>query len=227
PWKRFYLFLLSAIVLRSIGAALTNTAITQGRYYSGSLYDVPLTASMIMFIWLAIYGRNFQQARQSIQPYEGQALWPARLALVALLSLPGFALWSTLADHLPAVREFRLLLTLAFVPVLTLLIFVKQHLLNRELQRSLTLSRKSYQDLQCLQEQLVHSEKLASLGQLVAGAAHEINNPLTAILGYADLLAGDQRVQTEPRSFAEKIGQQARRTQRLVTNLLSFAQQAP
>jgi signal transduction histidine kinase len=65
------------------------------------------------------------------------------------------------------------------------------------------------------------------VGQLVAGAAHEINNPLTAILGYAELLSGDPAVAQEPRSFAEKIAAQARRTKRLVANLLSFAKQSP
>src|SRR2546430_7206226 len=51
-----------------------------------------------------------------------------------------------------------------------------------------------------LQAQLVQSEKLISLGQLAAGAAHEINNPLTAILGYSDLLADDQAIPEKNRS---------------------------
>jgi len=52
-------------------------------------------------------------------------------------------------------------------------------------------SESSIENLQRLQAQMVQSEKLISLGQLAAGAAHEINNPLTAILGYSDLLADD------------------------------------
>src|SRR5437868_5302660 len=61
PWKSFYLFLLAAVILRSTGAALTNTAITRGQYYSGSIYDIPLTPSMIMLVWVACYGRSLPQ----------------------------------------------------------------------------------------------------------------------------------------------------------------------
>src|SRR6266571_4267927 len=65
--------------------------------------------------------------------------------------------------------------------------------------------RKQAENLTRLQEQLVKSEKLASLGQLVGGAAHEINNPLTAMLGYSDLLA-ETSLSGEQRDLAECIG---------------------
>jgi two-component system NtrC family sensor kinase len=62
---------------------------------------------------------------------------------------------------------------------------------------------------------------------LAAGAAHEINNPLTAILGYSDLLADDELLPDRARATASKIREQARRTKNLVQNLLSFARQVP
>ena len=96
-----------------------------------------------------------------------------------------------------------------------------------ELIRLLGESHKSFENLKHLQTQLVQKEKLASLGQLVAGAAHEINNPLTAILGYSELLAENHNLDSAQVSMAKKIGQQARRTRDLVSGLLSFAQQAP
>ena len=74
---------------------------------------------------------------------------------------------------------------------------------------------------------LCNRRKLASIGQLVGGAAHEINNPLTAILGYSELLADDPSVGEKTRNLAEKIREQARRTKTLVNNLLSFARQVP
>jgi len=88
-------------------------------------------------------------------------------------------------------------------------------------------SQDSIDTLKRLQMQFVQSEKLASLGQLAAGAAHEINNPLTAILGYSDLLIDDASIAEKPRSIASKIREQARRTKTLVTNLLSFSRQIP
>src|SRR6266851_5433309 len=49
-------------------------------------------------------------------------------------------------------------------------------------------ARKDYENLRRTQEQLLHSERLAAVGQLISGVAHELNNPLTAILGYSQLL---------------------------------------
>jgi two-component system NtrC family sensor kinase len=77
-----------------------------------------------------------------------------------------------------------------------------------------------------LQAQIVQSEKLASIGQLVGGAAHELNNPITAMLGYSDLLLNTP-LSGEQRPLAIRIGQYVRRTRSLVASLISFARQAP
>jgi two-component system NtrC family sensor kinase len=125
------------------------------------------------------------------------------------------------------VTAFRLIVSLAALFVLPFFVFLKQHLLDGELIRLLGTSQRSYENLKRLQVQLVQSEKLASLGQLVSGAAHEINNPLTAIIGYSDLLTSDESLPPDKSAFVNKIGQQARRTRELVSNLLSFAKQLP
>src|SRR5262249_54272522 len=126
-----------------------------------------------------------------------------------------------------AVRGFRLLTVLVAAVPLGALVFLRQHLADGDRARLLARAELSVENLQRLQAQMVQSEKLVSLGQLAAGAAHEINNPLAAILGYSDLLADDTSLPEKARSTAAKIRDQARRTKTLVGNLLSFARQVP
>jgi PAS domain S-box-containing protein len=83
---------------------------------------------------------------------------------------------------------------------------------------------RAYEDLRRTQEQLLQSEKMSAVGQLISGVAHELNNPLTAILGYAQLLEGAGLDQT-PADYVRKLFKQAQRTHRVVQNLLSFARQ--
>jgi PAS domain S-box-containing protein len=85
-------------------------------------------------------------------------------------------------------------------------------------------TKKAYEDLRRTQEQLLQSEKMSAVGQLISGVAHELNNPLTAVLGYAQLLESEH---LEPRihEFILKLRKQALRTQKIVQNLLSFGRQ--
>jgi two-component system NtrC family sensor kinase len=86
-------------------------------------------------------------------------------------------------------------------------------------------TRQAYDNLRRTQEQLLHSEKMAAVGQLIAGVAHELNNPLTAILGYSQLLTTSGQIGARGIEYSEKLYKQAQRTHRIVQNLLSFARQ--
>jgi PAS domain S-box-containing protein len=83
---------------------------------------------------------------------------------------------------------------------------------------------RAYEDLRRTQEQLLQSEKMSAVGQLISGVAHELNNPLTAILGYAQLLEG-AGLDHRSADYVRKLFKQAQRTHRVVQNLLSFARQ--
>jgi two-component system NtrC family sensor kinase len=83
---------------------------------------------------------------------------------------------------------------------------------------------RAYEDLRKAQEQLLQSEKMSAVGQLISGVAHELNNPLTAILGYAQLLESEG-LSEKAADFVAKLFRQAQRTHRVVQNLLSFARQ--
>lgn len=227
PWRTVYGHWFGASLTYSLSSYVANWALAKQIYYSGSLYDIPLVASMA---WVTVVGLIALQLRPQEDPVHlsgRQRVWVARLGMTATFSLPLFALWSFFDNRTSApVHNFRLLLTLGAIVVMGALVLRKQQLLDRELLSLLRASQESFDNLKRLQAQLVQSEKLAALGELVGGAAHELNNPLTALMGYSDLLAATM-LSDPQRTMVEKISQQVRRTRTLIASLLSFARQLP
>jgi two-component system NtrC family sensor kinase len=78
-----------------------------------------------------------------------------------------------------------------------------------------------------MQEQLAQSEKMSSLGQMISGTAHELNNPLASVLGYVQLLRATAGQDEKLASRFELIRREAERCQKIVQNLLAFARQRP
>ena len=236
-WRKVYANLFGASAMYMLSSLTINVAIGEHVYRTGSLYDLPLIAS---FLWLATAGFYAHRNAADLDaptgtgispeaaPDSTESVWTTRVAMMAVISLPVFGLYALqFSDDPPEVRNFRLLVTLISALPLSLVLFLRQHLADRDRVRLLAHSENSIENLQRLQAQLVQTEKLVSLGQLAAGAAHEINNPLTAILGFSDLLADDAALPDKSRTVASKIRDQARRTKTLVSNLLSFARQVP
>jgi signal transduction histidine kinase len=235
-WRLVYANLFGAAALYMLSSVTINVAITLHRYSTGSPYDIPLVSS---FLWFAFAGLIAFRNRDSLESTDDEETgrarvpgsdrnWASRLAMIAALSLPLFATYAMRYSSEPReVRDYRVMTALIAAIPLMLIIFFRTYLADKERARLLSRSEQSVENLQRLQAQLVQTEKLVSLGQLAAGAAHEINNPLAAILGFSDLLADDPSLTEKARSTAAKIRDQARRTKTLVGNLLSFARQVP
>jgi len=238
-WRKIYANIAGAGAVYAFGAMAFNLFIHRNVHSGSVLFSFP---PMISLLWLGTTGIIAYRSRDKENDIPAQSatettasekpanesVWSSRMARAALLSLPVIGFWCLEFSQAPmAVHTFRILITLGAVLPLGSLAFLRHELVDAERLRLLRASQESIDNLKRLQMQFVQSEKLASIGQLVGGAAHEINNPLTAILGYSELLADDPSADARSRGLAEKIREQARRTKSLVNNLLSFARQVP
>ena len=227
-WRRLYLNFLAAAALYAVNSQFLDRAAADNTYYSGSPYDIPLIGTVA---WMAAASLSAREWDLKTVPPLQRAPWRKllfRLAMLALLSLPALGLWVVFLDQSPPVsRLFRLFTVLTGMLVLGAFVFLRQYTQDQALMQVLRDSRQSYDSQMRLQKQLVQKEKLASLGTLVAGAAHEIDHPLNAIMTYSEQLWAEEHLTEEQNVLLRKIVNHAQRTRDLVANLLSFAQQNP
>jgi signal transduction histidine kinase len=223
-WRKIYwqLFVAGAFYLTAY--QWLNAALGREEYFSGSLYDVPNYAAICTYILIALHSRNVPSEPLAGGERERWADVSGVLAVLALLSLPVIGLCELFLDpHAGQLRAYRVVVTLSGILLVGGCVFLRQLLLAREMKRLLLDSKQNIERLQRAQSQLVQREKLAGVGQLVAGVAHELNNPLTAVMGYSDLLI-DQDPQGTSRPKLEKLKVEAQRMKGIITNLLTFAQ---
>jgi len=226
-WRKLYANLFGMSLCYASSSTVMNWAIGRKLYYSGSLYDIPYVAAIAWLTWIGLRARVEKPTSEAREASTLYGVWIARCSMISVFSLPLFAAWAMSDDSVPSrVGMFRLALTLLAALCMGVLVLFRQHLLDRELTQLLYHSRQSVDSLKHLQAQILQSEKLASIGQLVGGAAHELNNPITAMLGYSDMLLST-RLTAEQQPLAAKIGLYVRRTKSLVASLISFARQAP
>ena len=228
-WRALYRNIFFASVFYTFVSEAMNAAFLRGVYKTGSIYDLPYLAAGLGFFWVAIAGRRCLRDTEMTAsiPRASRPVAPL-LAKLALLSLPLMGYWALfLSQEQPYLRQVRFGVAMGGVALLAFVIFLQQQLLDQRLLRLLKRSHRSFDNLQRLQGRVIQQAKLASLGELVALAANELEFPLSAILNSSERMAASSNLNREQLSNAQKIGQQARRTRELVSDLLSFAQQTP
>lgn len=220
-WRRLYGRLFIAFTLIAGGNLLLSVGIDRGFYYSGGFFDTPFLLSLVWINYVASLGPSLNPSEDARPGREFlQMRWTARLAMLAILSLPIIALLGFFQKDIPpGVAAFRLRLVFGAMFVLGALACRKLTLLARELIQSVQLTQASIENLNAVQHQVAHAEKLAALGRLAAGATHEVSNPLTAILGYSELLADIPTLSAEDRESARTIQQQVHHAQAAVISL--------
>jgi hypothetical protein len=221
PWRVFYGSYALAFILIAAGNLILNVAINRGIYDSGGFLDTPFHFSLLLFTASATFGPSLEPREDKTPDREiQQSLWTARIAMVAILTLPVIAFLGAIEKQVPAnVASFRLYVIFGSLSLLSALVFRKLSLLTRELTHLVRLSRASLENLKSVQARATHAEKLAALGRLAAGATHEISNPLTAILGYSEILTDLPSLAPPDRESARIIQQQVHRAQAAVTGL--------
>jgi len=235
-WRPVYrIFFLSAAAY-AVASDLINVAIDTAGYYTGSLYDIPLVAAMGGFVCVCLAGRPLLQSGPATGEGEERPWRPIRrftffashLAMLVTLSTPAIGLWLLTAysphDKLFA---FRLDITLLTIFLLTLLLSIKQDFLSASLFGSLRHVSNTYSSIDRFKDHLVQGDKLASLGELVASVADQIQKAMARIREQSSLIISRSHAESRSRSLAGKIGQYAERTDALVENMQRFAQETP
>ncbi len=159
-WRTIYSHFFKAALIYSLGSILASVAIDFHRYYTGSLYDVPLVAAMGWFAVIGLTARELPPASATATASRQHSEWRARLAMVAVFSTPLMAAWAQFGGNVPSsVRTYRLLLTITAMIVMGAMVVLKQHWMDHELLHLLKLSRQNLDEMYKLKDELESKEQ--------------------------------------------------------------------
>jgi diguanylate cyclase (GGDEF)-like protein len=136
PWKRFYGYFCGAAVFNWVSFFIINRGLEQGKYYTGSWYDIPYSTSFSVYAFVAVAGIGLVPTPETDSD-ESYRSWISNLAMLTVLSLPIVAVFSMLDPRLPhKVSNFRVLATLATMFLMAFILFIQHRRLNEELRRT-------------------------------------------------------------------------------------------
>ena len=217
-WRRVLGIYAVGLGLAFAGGLMYDVTEAYGSYSVGGLGDLA---------WMSPYAVLSLAAAQAYDQRLFEPTEPepplSRLPVVSLIAIALLVLIPTvdevsrrLLDVSTAVQDLRTRLALGMMIPFGIVVFVREFLSRRALLRA---------GLQVVstREELAQKEKLAAVGQLVSGVAHELNNPLQGVLGYTELMSLSHR---EPSDEIKAIRDHANRAAGIVRNLLAFAGRA-
>ncbi len=217
PWRRMLGIFAAGLAMSFAGGIFHGAVDPGGAHTSGTLWDVVFMAPYVL---LLVAAASAYDARLFEPEDEAPAL--SKLPMVSLIAI-GLLIAIPVIDEIarrtldvaPAVESLRTRVALAWMIPFGVVVVAREFLSRRALIHA-------GQVLAATKQQLVQREKLAAVGQLVSGVAHELNNPLQGVLGYAELMLATKSSPLEHEEL-RAIRDNANRAAGIVRNLLTFA----
>jgi signal transduction histidine kinase/CheY-like chemotaxis protein len=216
-WRRVLGIFAAALALVFLGGVMNDVIEMSGNTGSGSLWDI---VYMVPFVVMLIAAASACDLRlfEPAEPAPALSRLPV-VSLIAITLLVAIPVIDVAARQFlevsSATESLRMRVTVLTMIPFGIVVVVREFLSRRALVQS-------GQDLASTREQLVQKEKLAAVGQLVSGVAHELNNPLQGVLGYAELMLATRPTDLEGEEL-KAIRDNANRAAGIVRNLLTFA----
>lgn len=216
-WRKMLGVYAAGLVLAFVAGVVSDFVDRSGQYAAGGLWDLLWMAPfavMALAASIAFDEQLFEPADEA--PQRAGLPVVSMIAITLLVAIPAI---DVIARRLFAVSPqtalVRTRLALAMMIPFGVVVVVREFLSRRALVRA-------SQELVSTREQLVQKEKLAAVGQLVSGVAHELNNPLQGVLGYAELMLAARPASLDVEEL-RAIRDNANRAAGIVRNLLTFA----